>query len=1810
MRGKPSGSLLVVLMFILQSWAFSLQAPDDVLADAPEAMEVIPAPSALNAPGFHEGSVFSDATLAAGGFHTCAILDNMSISCWGYDSDGQLGNGLDSSPQYVPDSVLWGVNASLGLHAMSISAGRSHTCVLAFESLNYVGVSCWGANHQQQVASSWWGTNNEEPSYLTTNWWYSNVPVALDSGDDHSCVILRDGNVSCWGANNQGQIGASPTQTPSTSPQYNNFIDMSTFGQVKALGLGGDHSCAVIINGSVACWGNNSVGQLGRGYTNAYDDTPWYVQPFGQNRKAVAIDAGANTTCVLLDDGAVSCWGAGDYGQLGNNNTANANAPQDVASFPGNEDAVSVAVGWRHGCALLSDENISCWGDNIVGQLGDNSTTNSTTPVLVQSLSGTAKPVALTLNNVHTCALLDDGNAACWGFGYVGQLGVGGAEASTPVAVDVVSSSISDVASGGWHTCAALNNGSVACWGDNGDNQVGSSHPVADAHATYIQGYGINRNASLVRTGVTHSCAIDTSGDVQCWGRGAEGQLGNGGTSKSRVPVNVSLPSGAKAVDLALGNKHTCALLTNGSVMCWGDGPDGQLGAGWATTSSTTPVYTSVLGSSARTGVAITAGYYHTCVLLDDGSVVCWGYNGWGAIGTGSFTNMLVPTYVQTLSSGSSTTATSVDAGHGHTCAITNNGLKCWGRAGAGQLGDGQTQYNRATPQTVGSFGTGVSAVNITAGWQHTCASLSNGNLSCWGGERLGVLGPTTPSSTSSPGPQFNLSTNGTIVKLSALNAHTCALTSTNESWCWGLNTAGQLGNGVSSDRYVPTLVAGQPFNRDIALPERDWDGNGVLNEQQAVLDSNDSDGDGWDDDDDDFNATFHAAVSCPAGKYGVFGCVDAPPGMYVPFPGYPYPLQASRGHFAAGFGTTNQTPCGLGTYQPLDGQTACIQADPGYFVAFTGASYQYDCSYGTYQPKAGQSSCLDADPGHFVFGYAMTAQTPCTYGTYQANSGYSYCNDAPPGYYVDRMGANASTPCPAGTYGTMWGATTVAMCSLALPGSYVDAPGSSSVTYCPRGTYNPLTGANSSSWCLDADPGHYVDQQGQSSQEMCPPGTYNPSTGSTSDSDCLLTSPGHYSPAAGQANQTPCPEGTYQPNTNSTSCIDAGQGWYANGTGNTAALPCPSGTYNPNPTSSTAADCIMVAPGYYAPMIGNSEPVPCSIGTYQPLAGQASCLDADPGYFVQGYGETNQTACEPGTYQNLPGQSRCFDADPGFYVNGTAANNQTACDAGSYQSASASTFCILTSPGHYTDAPGAHYQKTCPAGSYQPLGGMAYCELADPGHFVEGEGKLSQRACQPGTYNPDEGGDREESCILAGIGHYVPERAAAKQLPCALGTYQRDEGMVACDDASVGHFVNSTGSYRQEACPLGFYQPAMGMPMCIEADLGHFVDSTGSRVQYECPFGTYQPDAGQSHCLIAPPGSYVDSSQGTAQSTTMLCPLGAYNPNEGGAKVEDCILASKGHYVDELGQLEQQACTFGSYQPLEGAASCLLADQGYYVPFMTSITQIMCPEGTSTLERGAEDETFCVPDFDGDGLPDMGDTDDDGDGVPDQIDAFPYDPNEQVDSDGDGIGDVQEAENQRQMLRMVVVFLLLLIGAVGAVVLRRRQQAPELPETLAPAKPLPSLDDLWANGPELPLPPLPLPNAELENPKMNPSETRYPLEAWTENGYEWRRFSDGTLEWNNNGSWEVYGENGQQANAEASELTQQVEVEGQSEALSTVEEEALVETLSEDLSEDLNEEAETTVSVDDGDSPTLDEVEADGATLDGDEASSSDTDS
>ena len=183
-----------------------------------------------------------------------------------------------------------------------------------------------------------------------------------------------------------------------------------------------------------------------------------------------------------------------------------------------------------------------------------------------------------------------------------------------------------------------------------------------------------------------HSCAIIDFGMVSCWGRNGDGQLGDGTTTDRNTPTQIStLGTNRTAIAISAGGYHTCAILDDGSVSFWGWNDYGQLGDG-TTTNRNTPTQTSSLGTD-RTAIAITAGYHHTCAILDDGSVSCWGYNNKGQLGDGTTTERNTPT--QTSSLGTDRTAVAIDAGGYHTCAILDDGsVSCWARNNYGQLGD------------------------------------------------------------------------------------------------------------------------------------------------------------------------------------------------------------------------------------------------------------------------------------------------------------------------------------------------------------------------------------------------------------------------------------------------------------------------------------------------------------------------------------------------------------------------------------------------------------------------------------------------------------------------------------------------------------------------------------------------------------------------------------------------------------------------------------------------------------------------------------------------------------------------------------------------------------------------------------------------------------------------------------------------------------------------------------------------------------------------------------------------------------------
>ncbi|MGY8699083.1 MAG: RCC1 domain-containing protein, partial [Candidatus Poseidoniales archaeon] len=364
----------------------------------------------------------------------------------------------------------------------------------------------------------------------------------------------------------------------------------------------------------------------------------------------------------------------------------------------------------------------------------------------------------------------------------------------------------------GWqNTCAIRENGSLMCWGQDDKGQLGNGATTTTSQdePVYVN-LPTGRKAVAVSAGALNACAILDNGSMMCWGADNVGQLGNGAatTTDQDEPVYVSLPSGRTAVDLTVGWAHACAILDTGSLMCWGWGSNGVLGDG-ENTNKFSPV--SVDLPYGRTAVAVDAGEKHTCAILDTGSLMCWGRDHRGQLGDGAgYNDRHSPAYVE-LPTGR--TAVSIVAGKEHSCAILDNrSMMCWGLGNLGQLGNGGTTQSNPAPVYV-DLPTGRDAVMISAGYQHTCAVLDNGSTYCWGVDNKGQLGNGATTTDSQTAPVYvNLPAGRTPVALSpAVTAfHTCAILDDASMKCWGYNSEGQLGNGgITTNEFSPVSTSG-----------------------------------------------------------------------------------------------------------------------------------------------------------------------------------------------------------------------------------------------------------------------------------------------------------------------------------------------------------------------------------------------------------------------------------------------------------------------------------------------------------------------------------------------------------------------------------------------------------------------------------------------------------------------------------------------------------------------------------------------------------------------------------------------------------------------------------------------------------------------------------------------------------------------------------------------------------------------------------------------------------------------------------------
>jgi len=358
-------------------------------------------------------------------------------------------------------------------------------------------------------------------------------------------------------------------------------------------------------------------------------------------------------------------------------------------------------------------------------------------------------------------------------------------------------------------TCAVTNTGGVKCWGSNDYGQLGDgSTAESDVPLDVL---GLDSEVENITVGGYHACASLSSGGVKCWGYNNAGQLGDGSTDQSSYPVDVPELNGVQVVSLSAGANHTCAVTIGGEIYCWGYNFYGQLGDGTSGTDRLSPVLLDTSNvASGFVAVSVSAGQYFTCaiVLTGDASLVagarCWGRNNNGQLGDGSTTQRNRSVAV---GGGLSSGVLSLSAGTEHACVVITGGVgRCWGRNTSGQLGNGAVTTRQTTPVAVSGL---AGATQISAALSSTCTRLEDGSAKCWGSNSLGVLGDDTGTLSSTPVDVQGISTGAVGISGGSGAAHVCAVFASGLLQCWGANNRGQIGDGnLSTEYFSPVTLA------------------------------------------------------------------------------------------------------------------------------------------------------------------------------------------------------------------------------------------------------------------------------------------------------------------------------------------------------------------------------------------------------------------------------------------------------------------------------------------------------------------------------------------------------------------------------------------------------------------------------------------------------------------------------------------------------------------------------------------------------------------------------------------------------------------------------------------------------------------------------------------------------------------------------------------------------------------------------------------------------------------------------------------
>ena len=689
--------------------------------------------------------------VSVGDQHCLAVCTDGTVVAWGYNAEGELGIG-NTAESSVPVAIdRSGVLA--GKTVVAVAAGAQHSLALCSDGT----VAAWGSNASGQLGNSS-TTDSLVPVLVgTTGTALEGRQVAgISAGDYHSLVFCTDGSAVSWGNNTSGQLGDNTAPAQSNKPVFVATVGTALEGKmVVAAAASRYHNLVLCSDGTMAAWGNNQSGQLGNNSTVS-SNVPVAVVTTGTllaGKSIVSVVVGVSHSMALCADGTLATWGSNTLSQLGSTGgSKSVPSAVNVAGVLASRTVSSIAAGGSFSQAVCTDGSLVMWGDNQYGQLGSNNFTSYSVPVLV-SATGNALAgktvVAASCGSGRSLALSSDGTLAAWGLNAHGQLGTGGST-FTASPTDVTTSGVLAgktviAAKSGYDFSVALcSDGTLASWGANDASQLGLGNssvtksfvPVAVSNTGALSGVKV----VAIACGEKHTLALSTSGTVVAWGFGSYGQLGAGNTLSTSTAVSVSRTgglSGKTVVAVAAGDLFSVALCSDGTVAAWGDNSLGQLGNN-STTSTTTPVAVDRSGVLAgKTVIAIACGTLHTLALCSDGTVAAWGSNDSGVLGNNSLTFSRVPVLVSQVGVLAGKTVTAVSAGQSRSMALCSDGtLTAWGTA---ETGSSTTRFSRVPVDITGSgVLAGRTPVALAQNTIQSLALCSDGNLSAWGYAELG----------------------------------------------------------------------------------------------------------------------------------------------------------------------------------------------------------------------------------------------------------------------------------------------------------------------------------------------------------------------------------------------------------------------------------------------------------------------------------------------------------------------------------------------------------------------------------------------------------------------------------------------------------------------------------------------------------------------------------------------------------------------------------------------------------------------------------------------------------------------------------------------------------------------------------------------------------------------------------------------------------------------------------------------------------------------------------------------------------------